>query len=218
MRGVSFQGGVTGCHHGQTDGVLRAFLGDRHIGHLDWSSFQGKTYVNMIEVDPAFRMQGIAKEMIQRLRKETEEPILVSGDVVTTEGQHLLKHLGNPADYALAQSFHDYIRAKYPGVLFLLMPKNDGTIELLRLEVPRGSRLRGIGTAILSELVAWADANQRTLTLQVAERDPKLGTTSRARLIKFYRRFGFVRNRGRHKRFDLSIYATMYREPIAQGM
>lgn len=119
----------------------------------------------------------------------------------------------NPRDYGLAQQFIDFAKAKYPDVLFLLMPMSDGTMELARLMVPRGTRCLGTGTAVMRDLVAWADANNLTLILQVADRDVKVGTTSKTRLFRFYGRFGFVRNAGRRIRHDLSLYASMYREP-----
>ena len=121
-------------------------------------------------------------------------------------------------EYDLAQEIMDYMKSRYPDVLFLVMPHDDRSIELVRLAVSRESRSQGIGTKVMEDLVAWADENHRLLWLQVAERDPKTGTTSKNRLIRFYERFGFVRNRGRHLRYDLSLYATMYREPATSAM
>jgi hypothetical protein len=117
-------------------------------------------------------------------------------------------------DYDVVQPIMDSIRSRYPGVLFLLMPHGDGTVELLRLAIPRESRSQGVGTRVMEDLVSWADENRKLLWLQVAERDPKSGTTSRNRLIRFYERFGFVRNKGRNLRYDLSLYVQMYREPM----
>lgn len=119
----------------------------------------------------------------------------------------------NPRDYNLAQGLMDLMKAKYPGVDFLVMPNNDGSIELVRLQVPVAYRKTGIGSAVMSDLASWADANQTLVWLQVAKKDPKWGTTSRSRLVKFYRRFGFVENKGKKIRYELSMYASMYRVP-----
>jgi GNAT superfamily N-acetyltransferase len=84
-------------------------------------------------------------------------------------------------------------------------------LELSLLKVPRGVRRSGRGTAAMQRLVALADARGKRLVLTPALRDPHAGTTSRARLVKFYKRFGFVENKGRRKDFTTS--AAMYREP-----
>lgn len=86
-----------------------------------------------------------------------------------------------------------------------LVRANDKTVRLVMLETPEGARGRGRGTDAMRDLIRWADENGETLTLQVAE---PVG-----RLTDFYSRFGFVKNRGRHKDFALSRYADMYRRP-----
>ncbi len=86
-------------------------------------------------------------------------------------------------------------------------------IELAMIEVARGDRKQGSGTAAMKALTDYADATGNRIWLSVADRDSKTGTTSRNRLVKFYRRFGFVPNKGRNKRFDLSMYANTYRDP-----
>jgi GNAT superfamily N-acetyltransferase len=82
-------------------------------------------------------------------------------------------------------------------------------IWLAMLEVPRGNRKQGMGTAAMKELCAFADKVGKRIELNVADRDPNSGTTSRSRLIRFYRRFGFVPNKGRNK--DFRTRASMYR-------
>ncbi len=88
-----------------------------------------------------------------------------------------------------------------------------GNIELVNIEVPRDSRQQGAGTAALKALTDYADRSGALIWLSVADRDSKTGTTSRGRLVKFYRQFGFVPNKGNNKRFELSMYAGMYRDP-----
>lgn len=77
-------------------------------------------------------------------------------------------------------------------------------IDNIRLE--RKNRDKGIGSSVIKELISWADQNNIWITLQLA--DKKKNT-----LIKFYRRFGFVQNKGRNKDFSLSLYTAMYRKP-----
>ncbi len=88
-----------------------------------------------------------------------------------------------------------------------------GNIELVNIEVSRDSRQQGAGTAALNALTDYADRSGALIWLSVADRDSKTGTTSRNRLVKFYRQFGFIPNKGNNKRFELSMYAGMYRDP-----
>jgi len=85
-----------------------------------------------------------------------------------------------------------------------------GIIELHNLNVPRNMRKQGIGTSFMTELCDYADRTKKEIHLNLASRESG-ETTSRNRLIEFYRRFGFVRNFGRTK--DFRISCQMYRRP-----
>ena len=88
---------------------------------------------------------------------------------------------------------------------------NQGHLDLSAIEVPMGQRGQGIGSAAMQDLVEFADQNGLRITLSPALQDKRHGTTSRTRLVKFYKQFGFVQNKGRNT--DHSISAGMYREP-----
>jgi GNAT superfamily N-acetyltransferase len=85
-------------------------------------------------------------------------------------------------------------------------------VELWELVVRKGTK--GLGTSFMSELCSLADKHNITLVLSLARRGAYGGplwkrTTSRDRLVKFYRRFGFAMVSSS----DYSFPATMYREP-----
>jgi GNAT superfamily N-acetyltransferase len=85
-------------------------------------------------------------------------------------------------------------------------------VVLDMLLVPHASRKEGRGSRAVERICKMADAMGRRVVLSPAVRDPRgRGTTSRARLIRFYKRFGFVENRGRHK--DFTISESMLRDP-----
>ena len=86
---------------------------------------------------------------------------------------------------------------------------SDNELKLNLLIV--GDKKQGKGTAAVEELIKYADKNKMRVTLSPGLKDDNFGTTSRSRLIKFYKRFGFVENKGRNK--DFSISDGMYREP-----
>ena len=94
--------------------------------------------------------------------------------------------------------------------LYLFEQAND--IHLDTMIVPKGERKGGIGSFIMQDLTQYADLVGKRVVLTPGIKDPYHGTTSRKRLVKFYKGFGFVENKGRNK--DWSMTADkMYREP-----
>ena len=99
--------------------------------------------------------------------------------------------------------------------LYIHVKKSTGDIDLDLVVVPKAVRKAGTGTAFMQALTQLADAHGRRITLTPALRDPRVGTTSRARLKRFYKRFGFVENKGRNK--DFTTRALMYRRAQPRG-
>jgi GNAT superfamily N-acetyltransferase len=81
-------------------------------------------------------------------------------------------------------------------------------LHLYRIEVEKGRRLQGLGTKAMEDLTEYADRYSLLITLSPAT---DFGGTSVERLKRFYRRFGFVSNKGRHK--DFTLRDSMYRRP-----
>lgn len=74
----------------------------------------------------------------------------------------------------------------------------------------------GAGSEAMRRLCAFADENGLRIILKVADRSSgkNYGTTSRARLVNFYHRFGFKMNTGANH--DKWIkYFQMYRNPVS---
>lgn len=86
-----------------------------------------------------------------------------------------------------------------------------GDIHLDSLFLNKEDQGKGKGSAAMEELIKFADDNKKRITLTPAQKDKRHGTTSQSRLIQFYKRFGFVLNKGKSK--DYSISDLMYREP-----
>lgn len=89
--------------------------------------------------------------------------------------------------------------------------EGDKDVSITMFEVPKEIRKQGVGSQAMEELVQSADENGKRIVLTTGLRDELHGTTSKARLVKFYKRFGFVENKGKNK--DWSISENMYREP-----
>jgi predicted GNAT family N-acyltransferase len=81
-------------------------------------------------------------------------------------------------------------------------------IHVGRIVVAKESRGEGLGTLAMRDLTRLADKHRLRITLSPST---DFGGTSVARLRRFYGRFGFVNNTGRHK--DFTISDTMYRLP-----
>lgn len=92
---------------------------------------------------------------------------------------------------------------------FLVHLAHGGDIKLA--SIIAGDNGQGRGTAAMEALCAFADAHRARIILTPGQPDDRHGTTSTARLKRFYKRFGFIENTGRRK--DFSISATMLREP-----
>lgn len=87
-----------------------------------------------------------------------------------------------------------------------------GRWHLFFIVVPKELRGQGLGEQVMQALIEDADDAGVTITLTPTVLDsPGDKATSRARLVRFYRRFGFVENKGRNK--DFSFREAMYRLP-----
>ena len=93
--------------------------------------------------------------------------------------------------------------------------ESDDKIYLQNIIFPKDARKQGVGTAVMEDLVNYADQVGKRIELTVGLKDKYHGTTSRGRLVKFYKRFGFVENKGRNK--DYTTRESMYREPIVRN-
>ncbi|MBY0466883.1 MAG: GNAT family N-acetyltransferase, partial [Burkholderiales bacterium] len=87
-----------------------------------------------------------------------------------------------------------------------------GRVHVSQFIVPKHLRGQGVGTQAMQALAAYADASGQRLELSPST---DFGATSKARLQRFYRRFGFVANQG--KRRDFTTTETMLREPKGTG-
>lgn len=84
-------------------------------------------------------------------------------------------------------------------------------LDLSRIVFDKADRSKGKGTAFMNDLTGLADRTGQRVTLTPSSEFG--GAVSR--LKDFYKRFGFVENKGRNK--DLSISAGMYREAKGDG-
>jgi len=103
-------------------------------------------------------------------------------------------------------SMQDALKAKYPDVNISISEGSRG-VTLNKIDVPKDKRKTGLGTKVMEDFVRMADESGA-----VAKLDPSgdFGS-SPSRLRKFYKRFGFVENKGSAKDYEIS--EDMYRQP-----
>ena len=110
--------------------------------------------------------------------------------------------------------FETHIKSSYEDVVFELMLTHNvllvRVLELIWIIVQE--RKRGIGTAIMQQLCQFADRHSAEIRLKPASKVDFAATTSRARLIRFYKRFGFVRDRGQPVKF--TTIPVLVRKPV----
>lgn len=113
---------------------------------------------------------------------------------------------------APAENFGAALESKYPGVkLDIGAPSAGGYATLGRIVVPEAERGAGVGSKVMADLIAEADAKGIPLALSPTS---DFGG-SKARLAGFYERFGFVPNKGKNK--DFATRETMIRLPRKGG-
>ncbi len=131
------------------------------------------------------------EEILSRLRKALENPkhpgaFSPSGDVTL---EHIVK------------------KAKDKGIFIEAVQKGD-EISVSKIVVPKGKRNKGIGTAIMREIAELADFRKSKIVLTPTK---EFGASSKKRLEEFYKRLGFVENKGKNK--DFSTRETFIRLP-----
>lgn len=81
---------------------------------------------------------------------------------------------------------------------------NGSYLELGKIEVPKDSRGKGIGSKAMERIIQFADEQGKDIRLTPST---DFGATSVLRLQKFYKEFGFVKNKDLKYKDTLVRYA-----------
>ena len=93
---------------------------------------------------------------------------------------------------------------------WLFLRENGNDITISNMVVKEDSRGKGIGTNILQDVLRYADKNGKRVLLT-----PTSEYGTKTKLTKWYKRFGFVENKGKNR--DFTTLETMIREPNADS-
>lgn len=185
---------------------------------LPWAFSQGdraKRYVGGLLGDPVGSMEQTAGLLMDKRREHqalqqqafadpanpfriTDRPALAQ---LTDQGMGLL----GVAPTGMTINVNA-LQKQFPELTFDLMQKGNRA-TLGRVVVPKEQRGQGRGTEFMQTLTRAADDEGTTLMLSPSS---DFGG-NKARLLEFYKRFGFVPNKGRN--IDYEISESMYRLP-----
>jgi len=113
---------------------------------------------------------------------------------------------GTISGYGKAKALARDLDTKYPDITADISAK-DNYLTLDRLEIDKELRRQGLGSRFMEDLTQYADDTGRQVRLTA---DGDFGG-SKAGQQRFYRRHGFVPNRGRAR--DYTFQDNMYRDP-----
>ena len=165
-----------------------------------------------VQSDKVLAVKGTPKEILSTINQldgngvaigDSEAEIL---DKYRKGGKIGKYHLGGDINEYSVNEFEKYLEDKYNANIDLGDYKK--YIYLSRISIPKEIRGLGIGTEIMNEIIAYADKNNRLVTLTPST---DYGATSISRLKEFYKNFGFIENKGKNKNFEIS--QLMYRLP-----
>ena len=88
------------------------------------------------------------------------------------------------------------------------LSKNKPEITVSKIQVPKDMRNKGIGTSAMQDIIDYANKTKNAVSLSPST---DFGASSVGRLKNFYKKLGFVENKGRNK--DFTISETMYYKP-----
>jgi predicted GNAT family acetyltransferase len=125
MEELEFTDSSYNYHHGQSDNVLTAKLGGKVVGTLEYSIFEGKIYVNHIQVNPEHARKGYATKMVEQLAKNHGYENIMPG-MVTQDGSALLATLDKNYNYDRVKASKKHLQ-------------RDSLVELLRKKSPEAA-------------------------------------------------------------------------------
>jgi hypothetical protein len=171
---------------------------------------------NKLERDEFKRVSEVAKQYGGYWSRFGKPGFLFTSDDAR---QQFVDAVSEAPRFSIAKPNNDQVQEWAAGVaernnlesLSLFLERNGDTLRLDMIKA--GSKNQGSGTTAMQEVTEYADRNGLRITLTPGLEDARHGTTSRGRLVEFYKRFGFVENKGRNK--DFTIGQSMYREPQA---
>jgi GNAT superfamily N-acetyltransferase len=108
-------------------------------------------------------------------------------------------------------SFVESTKKEHPELKALYMHPRGDDIKLDTIAIHKEHQGSGVGSKVIEKIKDFADTHKKRVILTAGVRDKDFGTTSQSRLDKFYKKHGFIPNKGKSK--DFSLTATHIYNP-----
>lgn len=112
-----------------------------------------------------------------------------------------------PEQTISVDDFAKSIKKQYGIELGLKGSPSSNVLSLHKIVVPEAMRNQGNGTKAMQDIIRYADSQNKTIALTPSS---DFGG-NKSRLTSFYKKLGFVENKGRNKDYEIS--ESMYRSP-----
>ncbi|TPU61322.1 GNAT family N-acetyltransferase [Acinetobacter baumannii] len=133
-------------------------------------------------------------------------PIRIA-DEPTTDNGTSFNQAAQPEQTISIDDFVKGIKKQYGIELGLKGSPSSNVLSLHKIVVPEAVRNQGTGTKAMQDILNYADSQNKTIALTPSS---DFGG-NKNRLTNFYKKLGFVENKGRNKDYEIS--ESMYRSP-----
>ncbi|MDQ9997467.1 GNAT family N-acetyltransferase [Acinetobacter baumannii] len=133
-------------------------------------------------------------------------PIRIADEPTTDKGTSF-NQSATPEQTISVDDFVKSIKKQYGIELGLKGSPSSNVLSLHKIVVPEAMRNQGTGTNAMQDIIKYADSQNKTIALTPSS---DFGG-NKNRLTDFYKKLGFVENKGRNKDYEIS--ESMYRAP-----
>ncbi|MGD3146041.1 GNAT family N-acetyltransferase [Acinetobacter baumannii] len=133
-------------------------------------------------------------------------PIRIADEPTTDKGTSF-NQSATPEQTISVDDFAKSIKKQYGIELGLKGSPSSNVLSLHKIVVPEAMRNQGNGTKAMQDIISYADSQNKTIALTPSS---DFGG-HKSRLTSFYKKLGFVENKGRNKDYEIS--ESMYRSP-----
>ncbi|EPV7096748.1 GNAT family N-acetyltransferase [Acinetobacter baumannii] len=133
-------------------------------------------------------------------------PIRIADEPTTDKGTSF-NQSATPEQTISVDDFATSIKQQYGIELSLKGSPSSNVLSLHKIVVPEAMRNQGTGTKAMQDIINYADSQNKTIALTPSS---DFGG-NKNRLTGFYKKLGFVENKGRNKDYEIS--ESMYRSP-----
>ncbi|ELY5696521.1 GNAT family N-acetyltransferase [Acinetobacter baumannii] len=133
-------------------------------------------------------------------------PIRIADEPTTDKGTSF-NQSATPEQTISVDDFAKSIKKQYGIELGLKGSPSSNVLSLHKIVVPEAMRNQGNGTKAMQDIISYADSQNKTIALTPSS---DFGG-NKNRLTSFYKKLGFVENKGRNKDYEIS--ESMYRSP-----